>query len=299
MANKVSQSDMNKNKLNAELVKKITEHNRDFLTGKIKLPLTDTALKNVHTNQFLFMNLPEEMPLTNWEVLANALNNNTNRFVEYKRNRLYIDGVDIKVTANGTAEMELSLNAFPSSLSSYADAYKQYEKKVNGNSSNGKNNNKTNAVAGNNTTIKNGWWGEWVTDLVKKNVGNETDTLKKCKKMYEVFCNHTIYRLYYDAQYTASGVSSLKSVWEKGTWLNCGDGANFLSAFMECCGAKSEILLGYGCNYGHYVVKVTINGSTYWCDHASNTGSRTTRGWNATFCGIRSGSSCGRYIDYS
>ena len=35
------------------------------------------------------------------------------------------------------------------------------------------------------------------------------------------------------------------------------------------------------------------------CDHASTTGNHTTRGWNNTFCDIRSGSSEGTHIDYA
>lgn len=287
---------LEKNKMKADAIKKITEHNRDYLTGKVKIPINSPALKNVHTNQFLFMDLPEQMELDNWDIIAKALSENVNRYIDYKTNRLYIEGVDIKVQAGGKAEMELSINAFPSSLSSYAEKYKEYEKNLTS-TNNQTDKDKSNAIAGNNSTVQNGWWGSWVTEMVKKNVGNETDTLRKCKKMYQVFCDHIYYSLYCNAPKTCSGANSFESAWNK-NGLNCGDGANILSAFLECCGAKVNILNGSGCGYGHFVLKVTINGSTYWCDHASNSGQHTVRGWGNTFCDIRSGSDVGTHIEW-
>ena len=296
------QQDLNQKK--AEALKKIVEHNRDYLKLDITLPLGDKALKKVHTNQWCFTTLPEEFSLGNWAVIAKALNANTNRYEGYVENRWYIDSVTIDVDANGKAEMKLGCNAFASSLQKYADDFRSFEKaytdattKTTKTTSAAKDT--SNAVnTSNNTTISNGWWGNWVTKMVQDNVGNETDTLTKCKKMYNVFCDHIYYSLYYNAPKTYSGVDSFESAWNK-NGLNCGDGANILAAFMECCGAKAEILNGYGCEYGHYVVKVTINGNTYWCDHAANSGQHTSRGWTNTFCDIRSGSSEGHHIDYA
>lgn len=301
---KVSKAQQQLNKIKAEALKKIVEHNRDYLKLDITLPLGDTALKNVHTNQWLFTNLPSDFDLVNWTIIAKQLNSNVNRYEGYVKNRWYIDSVTVDVDASGKAEMKLGLNAFASSLSKFADDFQSAEEAYKNATTKKKNTsatkNTTNAVTpGDNTTIKNGWWGDWVTKFVKENVGSETDTLTKCKKMYQVFCDHTTYRLYYNAKYTYSGVNSYEGVWKRNEWLNCGDGANFLAAFMECCGAKAEILNGSGCGYGHYVVKVTIDGNTYWCDHASTTGNHTTRGWNNTFCDIRSGSSEGTHIDYA
>ena len=285
----------------------IQENARKYFTSKVKIPLGNPALKNVHTNQFLWMDLPKEFAVDNWELIAKVLNGSSTRFsgVDYVNTRWYIEGCTIDVDVTGKAEMSLDLNAFASSTSEFTADYRSYKKAyddvVNKASStnNGSTKKKTNAVASENTTVKEGWWGKWVTEMVRKNVGNETDVLKKCKKMYQVFCDHTVYRLYYNAKYTHSGVNSYERVWKSGEWLNCGDGANILCAFMAACGANPTILNGSGCGYGHYVVKVVIGGATYWCDHASDTGLHTTRGWGNTFCSIRSGSSEGTHIDYA
>lgn len=305
---KTSSSDGASDLMKAKALEKLTEHNRDYFKLDLTLPLGNKALKSVHTNQWLFTNLPKEFDLANWTVIAEAINAKSNRFSGYVENRWYIEANDITVDIESNkAEMKLGLNAFPSSYENYVkgykdsvDAYNNTTSKSSSSDSSSGDKNTTNAVSsGKNSTVKNGWWGKWVTEMVRKNVGNETDVLKKCKKMYQVFCDHTVYSLYYNARYTHSGVNSYESVWKSGKWLNCGDGANILTAFMAACGANPTILNGSGCGYGHYVVKVVIGKNTYWCDHAANTGQHTTRGWNNTFCDIRSGSSEGTHINYA
>ena len=112
----------------SEALKKITEHNRDYLSLTLTLPLGNKELKNVHTNQWLFTDLPKEFDLANWTILADALNSSTSRFEKYIKNRWYIEGVDITVEADGKAEMKLTLNAFASSITSYTQAAKEVQK---------------------------------------------------------------------------------------------------------------------------------------------------------------------------
>ena len=71
----------------SEALKKITEHIRDYLTLTLTIPLGNTALKKVHTNQWLFTNLPKEFDLANWTIIADALNSNQNRFGKTVKNR--------------------------------------------------------------------------------------------------------------------------------------------------------------------------------------------------------------------
>ena len=281
-------------------LKKIVEHNRDYLKVELTLPLGNTALKKVHTNQWLFTDLPKEFNLANWTAIATALNADTNRYTAFVRNRWYIESVDIQVDANGKAQMKLGLNAFASSYNTYNDDYKGFEEAYNNaknqdkNATTGASKNTSNAIA-NNTTIKNGWWGKWVTDTVKKTVGNETDTLVKCKKMYELFRRHARYSGYGDMPKTGGSPSRLEGVWKSGAHLNCGDGANFLSAFYSCCGATSGIYLTY--DDEHYIVKCTINGKEYWTDQSGPEGGHNElRGWNQTWHGYRSGNYKGRYV---
>ena len=302
-----SQAEQDANLKKSEALKKIVEHNRDYLKLDLTLPLGDTALKEVHTNQWLFTDLPKEFDLLNWTVIAKALNSNVNRWEGYVENRWYIESVDISVDAKGKAEMKLGLNAFASNYNTYSDAYKSFEKAYTDattqttttNTGDGKTTsttkNTTNAVTtGDNTTIKNGWWGSWVTKTVKEVVGNETDTLKKCKKIHEYFRWKTRWTHYGNMTYTGGSVSKLEKQWYRHKF-NCGDGANYLSAFYSCCGAKTGIYLSY--DKAHYVVKVEINGSTYWCDHSGGEGAyNTLRGWNQTWHGYRSGIYYGRYV---
>ena len=214
----------------SEALKKITEHNRDYFSLSLTLPLGNPALKQVHTNQWLFTNLPKEFDLANWTVLAEVLNNKSNRYEGYVKNRWYIEAVDISVEAGGKREMKLTLNAFASSRSNYTqidkDIHKAYTDALNSNKNT--NNNTTNAVV-NNSNIKNGWWGNWVTNFVKNTVGNETDVLKRCKLCYNKFRDHMYYKKYYDMEKTAGDVNKLEGAWNN-AHLNCGDGANMLSA---------------------------------------------------------------------
>ena len=285
----------------AEALEKLTEHNRDFLKLDITLPLGNKALKNVHTNQYLFTELSENFSLANWTILAKALNAKSNRYSGYVENRWYIESNTITVDLESNkAEMKLGVNAFPSSYENYLKANKEYqdafkEEGSNNNNNGNGNQNTTNAVTtGDNPTVKDGWWGKWVTEMVRKNVGTETDVLKKCKIMCDVFKKHAIYEGYNNMQKTGGSVNNLEPVWNANKHLNCGDGANFLSAFMSCCGATTSILLTY--DYAHYIVRVRIDGKDYWCDQAGLEGSHDTRGWNETWHGYRSGYDKGRYV---
>lgn len=282
----------------------IFEHSRDYFKLKMDIPLGDTALKNVHTNQFLFTALPKDFQLQNWKKIAQAFSSKYTRYssADYDINRFYIEGNTIDVNIDGTAKMSLDLNAFASSNSKFTEIYtslvdaykKEKEQKETGTKTTSSSKSTTNATKTNNTTVKNGWWGKWVTDLVKKNVGNETNTLKKCKIMYQVFHDHARYAYYYNMKHTSGSPSKLEKVWKNGTHLNCGDGANFLSAFYSCCGATSGIYLTY--DAAHYIVKCTVNGKSYWTDQSGAVGARNTRGWNQTWHGYRSGNYKGKYV---
>lgn len=279
-------------------VNKIYEHSRDLLKLKVELPLGDLDLKKVHTNQFLFTHLPSDFALVNWETLGNVLSSNYNRYSGAKTstNRWYIEGCTIDVDVKGTGKMSLDTNAFASTLNSYSEDYKSFQDAMNNTSTsnNSSTKSKSNAVKSNNNTIKNGWWGDWVTKTVKAQVGDETDVLKNCKKMHEFFRWKTRWTGYSDMPYTGGSVKNLEKQWHRHKF-NCGDGANYLSAFYSCCGAKTGIYLTY--DKEHYIVKVEINGKTYWCDHSGAEGAyNTLRGWNSTWHGYRSGIHKGKYV---
>ena len=97
-----SASEMNNNLLRKLALEKMVEHNRDYLQLDITIPLGNRALKQVHTNQWLFTDLPKEFDLANWTILAKALNSSTNRYEGYIKNKWYIESVDITVNGNTT-----------------------------------------------------------------------------------------------------------------------------------------------------------------------------------------------------
>ena len=161
-----SQKEQNNNLMKKKALEQFVEHNRDYLKLDVTLPLGNIALKNVHTNQWLWTYLPREFDLANWTVIAKALNSATNRYEQYVRNRWYIDGVDISVDATGKAEMKLSLNAFASTHQEYHSGYRELQKaftdattKKTTSKTTGKS--KSNALASNNKDLIN-------TDWVKK-----------------------------------------------------------------------------------------------------------------------------------
>jgi len=148
--------------LKSEASKKIYENAREFLTLSLTLPLGNPALKKVHTNQWLFTELPKHFDLANWTIIADALQSNETRNVKYVKNRWYIDGVDITVDSGGKSEMKLSLNAFASSRKAYTDMAKEMTKAfrdaVNAEKEKKNNDNdNSNAVSNKNGVINEQW----------------------------------------------------------------------------------------------------------------------------------------------
>ena len=290
-----SQSEINNNLRKAKALEKIVEHNRDFLKLDITLPLGNPALKQVHTNQWLWTALPKkQFDLVNWGIIAKALNSNVNRYEGYVRNRWYIESNDITVDVAGNkAEMKLGVNAFASTFNSYSEAYRAMEKaytdattqktsKTSASKSN------SNAVTtGNNPTIKNGWWGKWVTEWVTKTVGAETDPLKKAKLIDKGFKSVTHWSDYPDPQKTLGNVNNYEKVFN-GHYMNCADGANILCAFHNCAGITSTIMH----TEGHYIVRMTINGNYYWTDCSAGDGQLCNKAFNEVY-GYKGGSECG------
>ena len=285
-----------KMQLKKDAKEKIVDSVRDLFSAKIKIPLGNPSFKYLHTNQFLWNELPNEFKLKNFDVITKKLFSTYNRYTGYEKNRWYIE--NITITNNGDDfYAELDINPFPSSLKNYSDGKKSYEKAYKDATTKTTTTAKTNTtnVSSVNSNIKNGWWGKWVTDFVSKNVGNETDVLKRCKKMHEVFRWHVYYTKYGDMPKTGGSVNNLERVWNNDPHLNCGDGANFISAFYSCCGAKTGIYLTY--DSAHYIVKCEIDGNVYWCDQSGPEGGHNQlRGWNQTYENYRSGNYKGRYV---
>ena len=274
----------------AEALKKITEHNRDYLSLNLTIPLGSNALKNVHTNQWLFTNLPKEFDLANWTIIANALNSSTNRYSGYIKNRWYIDGVDINVEVGGKAEMKLSLNAFASSIQSYVNNYKDMTKAytsaksnktktTNKTSNKNKNKNKTNAVKkknGKNTSLKGGE-GKFIDDLVKKICGHETDALEKAKLIHKHIQKRERYSYYSDSKY-----HSAKTCYQNIKHLNCADMSRLTASMMRSAGIDCYVVHAT-C---HYYTVIKYKGKLYCSDNASTnaTGRPFNKYWKGRDC---------------
>ena len=105
---------------------KMAESVRGLLSFEIKLPLNHTMFKELHTNQFLWTQLPPEFKLVNLEKIFKILPSyKVNRGVSYVENRWYVEKIVTKMDSSGLFAT-ITLNPFPSSYSVYSNAVKGY-----------------------------------------------------------------------------------------------------------------------------------------------------------------------------
>lgn len=272
---------------------------RDFLTAKVTLPLGNPDLKKVHTNQFLWTELPEEFPLKNWSVIADALGGSYTRYAGYVVNRWYVESSDISVDLESSkAEMQLGLNAFASSTSEFTEGYRSLtkayidakEKKDSAKASktsSGKS--KTNAVK-TKDLINQNWVKKYnipssVVNLVKKLCKANWSDYKKAYTWFEWMDKHIGYAEYFDHKRSESTVIS------KGSG-NCVDNSRLFRAGCLCMGIKCNFVKNTCTSPNHQYNKVYIDKKTYivdvgrscaswgsnWGGHAS-CGKETTNSW--------------------
>ena len=204
-------TELEKAKAREQLVDSI----RDLYSAKITLPLGNPNLKLVHTNQFLFTELPTGVfELANFDAMAKALNSTYSRFSGYTLNRWYIEAVTI-TNDGSTAKMELELNPFASNVikfrdekNSFREAYTNATTSSSSASSSNNSSSKTKikSVKTANSTLKGGE-GKLIDGLVKKIVGSETDELKKAKLIHDWLKKNVRY-----SYYTVLGTILLKNV---------------------------------------------------------------------------------------
>lgn len=131
---------------------------------------------------------------------------------------------------------------------------------------------------------------EKLDEAVKKAVGDETQPLKQAKLIDSAFKNHVYYKYYFNVSHP-----DLDEAWRNAN-LNCADGANVLCAMFRAVGLNATIIHTSGKDGGgHYIVRVTIDGKTYYTDNASTTGSHTSRPFGEVW-GPTSGSEVGKKI---
>ena len=285
-----SASTLNKNLLKKLALEKMSEHNRDYLKLDITLPLGNTALKKVHTNQWLWTELPSEFDLANWTILAKALNSNTNRYQGYVKNRWYIESNDITVNANGKAEMKLGLNAFASSLSEYASDFRELTKAYTSattqkTTTTSASKTTTNAIS-NGTLIKQDWVKRYnisgkIVDKVKSICKQGDTDYNNVRAIFKWMDDNLPYEGYGNTRYGAVGIM------EHGKG-NCCDHAHLFCAMCRCLGVKCNYIHNPCCgDNGHVYNIVYLDGkgiivdtgrdNASWGSHWGNSGCPTEK----------------------
>lgn len=286
-----------KNKEKASAKNEIVDSIRNLLSLKITLPLGNPNLKLVHTNQFLFTELPTDVfSLANFKVISEALNSGYSRFSGYEINRWYVEGVTINNNGN-SATMELEVNPFASDLNKFADDKKSLEKafvdaftqKTTSTSSA-----KTvKSVPNKNTTLKGGY-GKWVDNKVKKIVGKTTDALAKAKLIDKAFKSHIHYSKYDDLKYGKS--ESNEHRWKR-KYLNCADGAQLLSAMLNSAGVNATICHITTSICGHYIVMIKYKGKKYFTDCSGSNGGLCNKKFNVVWGHKNYDRICGKQLN--
>ena len=251
---------------------------RDLYSAKITLPLGNPNLKLVHTNQFLFTELPTNVfELDNFDAIAKALNSTYSRFSGYTLNRWYIEAITI-TNDGSTAKMELELNPFASNVIKFRDDKKSFrDAYTNATSSSSSTNGtssskiKIKSVKGANSTLKGGE-GKLIDNLVKKIVGSETNELKKAKLIHGWLQKNVRYRYY-----TCTKYNTPEKCYHNRGHLNCADTARLTRAMMASAGLKCYVV-HRTYDGGHFWTVIEINGKKYASDQ---TGSGSA--WNTVW----------------
>ena len=125
-----------------------------------------------------------------------------------------------------------------------------------------------------------------IDEAVKSAIQGKTDALSKAKAIDKAFKSHIIYSYYFDCKF-----SDIEKAW-KHVHLNCADGANILCAMFNSAGLNATIIHVPS----HYIVRVKIDGKTYYTDNAAISGNHTSRPFGEVWRGITSGSEVGKKI---
>lgn len=292
----------------------LTKSARDLLTVKIKIPGGNPILKKLHTNSFIWTELPERFNLSNLKTVGKAMSSEYTRYSGYELNRWYVENLTITCDSSGLW-FEADVNPFASSYSSYANILKIAQDAFT-------NANQQNTVDGATTTSTGGGvstsgsialrtdgvtdcstsmqiacntsWANIKTQQNKvesekakggigragTNYANYIDSLglkNNPKGAYKALCKLWNYTRYYDngQKCAEQTFARIKS----GGRINCGDSARLLKAVMDYCGQPCVIY----CVPGHYMNGVYLNGRWETVDLCYQSGVHPeyqTAGWN-------------------
>lgn len=249
-----------------EATNKILESVRKLISLKISMPLGNPNLALLHTNQFLYLDLPSEFELVNMTDLDNALNGEFSRYSGYNSNRWYIEGVTI--TNNGSdAKIELDLNPYASPHIDYKNNYfsymDTYDQALNSTSNNSSSNNVA-SVKSDNSSVKGGE-GKTIDNLVKDIVGDETDNLKKAKLIHNWLIKNIHYSGYLNSK-TSTPTQALNRGKKKG--INCADTSRLTASMLRSAGVSCYVVH----STCHYYTVLKYKGKLYCTDATSRKG---------------------------
>ena len=302
-------------KFGAQTLDEITNSVRDLSNLKIKIPLGNPSLNYVHTNQFLWTDLPNDFRLENFGIISKALNGKDSRWSGYEVNRWYIENMTI--TNNGTDfDMDLDVNPFATSIRDFQDGKHELEKAYLDNLNKSKTNTKKNTTNSTKqvTSVNN------LTEIPKRSDG-KTD----CSMTLYLACNTyfntigsqvgrvesklaqgrigregTNYANFVKGLTPKEAYKKLAAKWGY-TWyndnrddcastsfnriggINCGDSARLLKACMDVLGQPCVIYSVTTPESGHYMNGVLIDGQWKTVDLCYQSGrfpELQTAGWN-------------------
>ena len=281
------------NYINAEMAEarnRLSDSIRDLLSLKITLPLGNPLLKKLHTNMFIYTELPEEFVLENFSTIAEVLNSTYNRYVGYALNRWYVESITI--TNDGSKfDAEVEVNPFPSSIKQYRESRlkleNDYQSAVESQNSSSKSStkSKTTSKSKKNTTLKGGE-GKTINNLVKKIVGSETNDLKKAKLIHQWLIENFSYKGYSNSRYFTP-----EKCYKNRGHLNCADTSRLTASMMRSAGVDCYVVH----STCHYYTVIKYKKKLYCSDATSSrrkfnhywkgTGCHPPRGYDAKFTG--------------
>ena len=193
------------------------------------------------------------------DVIGDALDSSYSRYSGYVQNRWYVEATTI--TNDGVnRKIEIELNPFATDFNNFKDEYQSFQTAY------------TDAVSSNQTstntgksTVKSvkkkvklpGGEGATIDKLAKKIVGNESNELKRAKKIHEWALKNLGYSFYKNCKYC-----SVNSCYKNRKKLNCADTSILVSAIMRSAGVDCYVVH----SKRHYYVVIIYKGKLYCSD---------------------------------
>ena len=257
----------------ATAMDEINKSIHDLLSLKLTIPLGNPNLKHVHTNQFLWYDLPSEFKLEYLKTIFDSMNSTHNRFSTYEEGKWYIEGLTIHNDGKKFT-MDLELNPFASSLTSYRDEYQSFVKAYQDWENQVTSEDGTAGIKSTSNSSLAGGQGETIDNLVREICGNETNELEKAKLIDRWLNQNLTYKRYCCGKY---GTDAEKAYNNRGA-LNCGDTAMLTVAMMRSAGLTADVVWAPG----HFWTRIKIGGKEYFSDQTSS-----SRAWNTVWRGMK------------